>query len=556
MTDVFISYGHEDRAIARRFADSLHAEGLAVWWDEALRSGEAFDERIEQALRTAKAVIVLWSEHSATSRWVRAEATLADRKGTLVPVMIGPCERPIMFLLTHTLDLSHWAGDAQDSAWQDLLKEIRRFVGREPGSARAAVGSAPVPREAGASPVAKPGEAGEAPSLAVLPFNNRSNLPDDDVFAEGMVEDLISALAQGANLRVLGSASTSSLRKGSFSDLAAVGRRLGVRFLLEGNVRRVGTDLRVTTQLLDAATGAVEWTGKFDRPLAELAELQEDLVLEVAASLDARVAALEMSRALRKPRDLTAWEAVMRSIAAYRGGASQPRALEEAKHAVAIAPDYALAQAQLAFTRAMLYFTGSPDDDAEVQAIRTIASRAVALSPDDGFVLSSAGGALAYIGFPHDARAHLERSIKRMPGNGLAHMNLALALCLLSRPDEALAHLDTAARLMPDSPWQYALHLQRSNALLLAERWADAETEIDVAITLNPQHNRATKAFLCRRAGRSEEARHQFEHFRRSGASLQQLEIQGRRFFASGPVLDELRLQLRALWAETEPSVP
>ena len=127
--DVFISYSHSDAATARRFADAFEAHGLSVWWDEALRSGEAFDEAIERALRDAKAVVVLWSKTSVASRWVRAEATLAERNRTLMPCMIEPCERPIMFELTHTAELSHWQGEAEDPAWQAFAREIRNVVG-------------------------------------------------------------------------------------------------------------------------------------------------------------------------------------------------------------------------------------------------------------------------------------------------------------------------------------------------------------------------------------------------------------------------------------------
>jgi TIR domain len=110
--DIFLSYNREDAGVAKRFADALAAEGLNVWWDTALRSGEAYEEVTEAALRGAKAVVVLWSPRSVVSRWVRAEATIADRCKTLVPVMIEACERPIMFELTQTAELSHWTGDA------------------------------------------------------------------------------------------------------------------------------------------------------------------------------------------------------------------------------------------------------------------------------------------------------------------------------------------------------------------------------------------------------------------------------------------------------------
>ncbi len=160
MTEVFLSYSHQDRDIARRYADALEAAGLSVWWDDHLRSGEAFDEKIEAALRAAKAVVVLWSKTSVASRWVRAEATLADRNKTLVPVMIEPCERPIMFELTHTSDLGHWQGDAADSAGLGFLGDVRGLVGRAFSAPEQSPIAATIPAPA------KPGQRGEARALA------------------------------------------------------------------------------------------------------------------------------------------------------------------------------------------------------------------------------------------------------------------------------------------------------------------------------------------------------------------------------------------------------
>jgi hypothetical protein len=146
MSDIFLSYSNVDQATVRRFAEGFERAGFSVWWDAALRSGEAYDEKIEQALREAKAVVVLWSRTSVASRWVRAEATLADRNKTLVPVMIEPCERPIMFELTQTAELANWEGAADDPAWRALLADVRRFVAqpkpRPDGESAAAASSA------------------------------------------------------------------------------------------------------------------------------------------------------------------------------------------------------------------------------------------------------------------------------------------------------------------------------------------------------------------------------------------------------------------------------
>ena len=189
MPDIFLSYNREDQAVARRFAEAFGAEGFEVWWDATLKSGEAYDEVTETALRTARAVVVLWSPRSVVSRWVRAEATLADRSKTLVPCTIAPCDRPIMFELTQTAELSHWQGDATDKAWRSFLSDVMRFVGTEVEPAAAT----PAPEPASVQATLKPGQSGSAPSLAVLPFTNRSQLPEDDVFAEGMVEDVALA---------------------------------------------------------------------------------------------------------------------------------------------------------------------------------------------------------------------------------------------------------------------------------------------------------------------------------------------------------------------------
>jgi len=110
------------------FAEAFSDEGFKVWWDASLHSGETFDEVIEKNLRDAKAVVVLWSPRSVASRWVRAEATQADRKNKLVPAMIEPCDRPVIFELTHTADLIDWTGDITDIHWRTFMDDLRRLI--------------------------------------------------------------------------------------------------------------------------------------------------------------------------------------------------------------------------------------------------------------------------------------------------------------------------------------------------------------------------------------------------------------------------------------------
>jgi hypothetical protein len=142
-TDIFLSYARDDRSTARIFAERLEGEGFHVWWDASLHSGETFDEVIEQRLRAAKAVVVLWSPRSVASRWVRAEATLADRRNKLAPAIIEACDRPIIFELTHAADLCGWEGDTSDMRWRTFVNDLNRLVQRDQGAPAAAAPALP-----------------------------------------------------------------------------------------------------------------------------------------------------------------------------------------------------------------------------------------------------------------------------------------------------------------------------------------------------------------------------------------------------------------------------
>ena len=156
-TDIFLSYARHDRPTARVFAETLLEEGFSVWWDASLHSGETFDEVIEQRLRDSKAVVVLWSPRSVASRWVRAEATLADRRNKLVPAIIEPCDRPIVFELTHTAELADWHGDRSDARWQTFVHDLHRMLdsAREREAAAASKPAAEAPVQEAAPPVAR-----------------------------------------------------------------------------------------------------------------------------------------------------------------------------------------------------------------------------------------------------------------------------------------------------------------------------------------------------------------------------------------------------------------
>lgn len=508
MPDIFPSYNREDQARAKLFAEAFEAQGFQVWWDVGLKAGEAYDQVTEKALREAKAVVVLWSKKSVESRWVRAEATLADRNKTLVPCMIEPCERPIMFELTQTAELGHWAGEKTDRVWLGFLADVAQFVGRQRAPTLAPI-AAPLPDEAPAS-ASKRGSAKAArPSVAILPFTNRSEERADEVFAGGMGEDIAGALSLGRGLKVISQSATMAYRKNT-SDLRTIGQELGAKYILEGNTRRVGQTLRVTAQLVEAENGAILWTQKFDRPLSELAELQEELVEELAAHLGVQIQKVEMERALKKPGDINAWEAVMRSWAAYARFTTESLAIgvTEARRAVSLAPDYAVARATLAMALALQYNQTGFRDRALIDEAEQLADAALSLNPNHATVLFQVVNVLINAARPNEALPLAERAVALNPSSIDARHVLAFSLTHHRRFEEALEQLAEGDRVAPRS-FQTVFSLgHRSWALYGLGRLEEALACVNEYARLDPSfaYPPLTRVVCLQALGRTAEA--------------------------------------------------
>jgi TolB-like protein/Flp pilus assembly protein TadD len=434
------------------------------------------------------------------SRWVRAEATLADRNKTLVPCMIEPCERPIMFELTQTADLAHWNGDEADRAWVAFLEDVRRFVDRDaPVAPQPVAAVAPLP--------SSKGERGDKPSLAVMPFANRSGAPDDDGLAFGMAEDIVSAISLSPDIRVLTTGSTQRWA-GKPADLREVGRDLGVRYVLEGNLRRAGANLRVTVQLVDAETGAILWNQKFERPLSELAALQEDLVNEVTSRLGVAVQNLELERVLKKPGDLSAYEACQRAWALINRLRPDDvaRGIAEARRAVAIAPDYGAAYAILGYGLSM-QFRPSGDPALKVEIVTNV-QRAVELSPKDSNALCYVSFAMLVSSEPREAMRHAQRAVQVNPNNGMGWGALGFAQARLGLNEDALVSLDANLRLSPHDLGFPMAQVFRAIAYYQLGRLEAAIEATHRGLAFDPAHLSCLRIHpaLCNLAGRADDA--------------------------------------------------
>jgi TolB-like protein len=339
MTDIFLSYSREDLSTARLFAAGLEREGFSVWWDQNLDAGEAFDHVTEMALEHARVVVVLWSPHSVQSRWVRAEATQADRLKKLVPVEIEPCKRPILFELTQTASISGWNGDAGDSRWQALVAGLRRQLGKRDAPSLPAPVAAPGASSAwssrwvrglvlgivgllfagvvvlmftrtGKESLFARAENTAPVTLAVLPFVNLSSDPEQEYFSDGLTEEILNHLAQVKALGVTGRTSSFSF-KGKNEDLRVIGEKLGVANLLEGSVRKSGNELRITAQLIDARDGSHLWSETYERSLDNVFEIQEAIARDVARALSVKLEVGELAGRPGMTRNIEAYDAYL-----------------------------------------------------------------------------------------------------------------------------------------------------------------------------------------------------------------------------------------------------
>ena len=438
MHDIFISYSREEQAEARVFADAFEREGYSVWWDVTLRSGDAFDEAIERALREAKAVVVLWSRKSVVSRWVRAEATLADRNKSLLPVMIEPCDRPIMFELTHTIDLTGWSGESTHVRWRALLDDLRHFVTR-------LTKPQPAPASEAALATAKPDG---RPSVLVLPFINMSGDPEQEYFSDGVTEDIIIDLFRRPYLSVV-ARNTAFGYKGRTVSATKLGQELKCSHILEGTVRKAGNRVRITAQLSNASADKQIWAERYDRNLDDIFTIQDEISKAIVEALSIRIG-LERSKAPESPPTSSgeAYELYLMARQFHAGQQERHYALivRLCRRAVELDPAYARAWALMSIAQAdVRRLFGSREygraaaeraieldpmlaeghaglaralfDEGTHQGSLEACLRALQIDPSCDQALTQAGYACLALGRPLDAIRYYEGAIAAEPGN-------------------------------------------------------------------------------------------------------------------------------------------
>ncbi len=263
--EVFISYARSSEVQARRIAELLRSLGLSVWWDDDLPAHRSYGDVIEERLRAAKAVLVLWSADAAKSQWVRAEADAARNAGTLVQISLDGMMPPMPFNQIQCAALNNWDGDANAAGWSKIYDSVVELVGRTKAEATAEA------RPTGLS-------------ICVLPLANVSNDPDQEYFSDGITEDLILGLSQISALSVV-ARNTSFTFKCKPVEITALAAQLRVSHVVEGSVRKAGNRVRITAQLIDARTGHHLWGQQFDRELTDVFAIQDEISEAIVSQL-------------------------------------------------------------------------------------------------------------------------------------------------------------------------------------------------------------------------------------------------------------------------------
>lgn len=503
-TTVFFSYSRADQKHARPLIQALEEAGFSVWWDGLLGGGERFAHATADALDRAQAVVVLWSQTSVDSHWVHDEATAGRDRRRLVPLSLDGSAPPLGFRQFQTIDLSRGGIRPGSPELSQLVEAVAALHGEAPSPR-----TTPRPRRAigrrailasggglvalgGAAAVWRlgllDGPGAAANSIAVLPFDNMSRDPAQNYFADGLSAEVRAALARNAALRVVGQTS-SDVFKARAEDAKVIARKLGVLYLLDGNVRLAGPRVRVSAELIDGRSGFSRWSQTFDRALDDVFAVQSEIAAAVTAALTREVSSVPRAAA-GGTQDVAAFDAYLRGRAAFAlasGLETDREAL--ARFDEAIDRDSKFAAAHAARSRTLTAIANTQPQGAGrrtmYDAAIAAAHRAVALAPELADAQSSLGYALVKGRLDiRGARAPYERSYQLGRGDPDVLGRFALYSANIGSFPQAEAAVALATGL---DPLNARTFWNTGYVLFAARRYGEAIPAMRQALALNPR---------------------------------------------------------------------
>jgi adenylate cyclase len=295
----------------------------------------------------------------------------------------------------------------------------------------------------------------DRPSIAVLPFQNMSGDPEQDYFADGVVEELITALSRFRQLFVI-ARNSSFTYKDRATDVKEVGRELGVRYVLEGSVRRAANRVRITAQLIDAQTGGHLWANRFDGTPEDIFDLQDQVTTSVVGAIIPKLEEVEFYRSKFKPTEsLDAYDYYLRAMMYFNQWTDENigKALDLFYKAIELDPEFASANGLAAWCYVRRKLSGWMKDPREMAELERLARRAIELANDDAVALYSGGWALVQVaGSVEEGAAALNRALTLNPNMTSAWLLSGWTKIYIGEPDEAIEHFGPAMRLNPLDP--------------------------------------------------------------------------------------------------------
>ena len=318
----------------------------------------------------------------------------------------------------------------------------------------------------------------EKPSIAVLPFANMSGDPEQEYFADGVSEDIITGLSKLRWFFVIARNSSFNYR-GKAIDVKHAARELGVRYVLEGSVRKGGNRVRITAQLIDATTGNHLWADRYDGDLSDVFALQDEITKKVVAAIEPRLLEAEALRAQsRSSKDIDAWDMVIHANSLFwrMTKTEGEAAIAMLKRALKQYPDYAPAHSMLAFMLLITRYAVRPSSESEPQLneVATLAARAAELDDSDPWAHLALGFVALTRRRTDDAVEEFQRALALNPNFAAALGYLGLALAFDGRSDEAIQNIDQAVRMSPHDPQNSMFNVGLAVAHYLAGRYAEA----------------------------------------------------------------------------------
>ena len=330
----------------------------------------------------------------------------------------------------------------------------------------------------------------DKPSIAVLPFQNMSGDPEQDYFTDGMVDDIITALSRFKLMFVI-ARNTSFTYKGRAVDIKQVGRELGVRYVLEGSVRKAAGKIRITGQLLDATTGAHLWADRFEGDLNDVFALQDEVTVKVVSAIQPKLLQTEIDLAARRPNNLSAYDLCLRALSHFRlwtrGGTIE--ALQLVSRALEIDPRYGFAATIAGSCHLLNVAQGwAADPNAETAEGMQHLRLALSIDGNDPEALSILGRNTAFFSGDFDtAREMVDRAVDFNPNAAMAWSQRGWTYQIAGQPEEAIRSFERAIRISPFDSWLFSTFTGMSAAFIGLGRFDEAAIAAKKAIRTNPR---------------------------------------------------------------------